>query len=84
MPLPYVLKAPREGSSVGIYIVREAAEVASSLDRGIFSRQTKGVKAKWREHGLAAHRLVPRDEVTKGVVTYVALVGDARGIGVHA
>ncbi len=31
MPLPYVLKAPMEGSSVGIYIVREEAEVAPAL-----------------------------------------------------
>ena len=31
LPLPYVLKAPKEGSSVGIYIVREVAEVAAAL-----------------------------------------------------
>ena len=31
LPLPYVLKAPKEGSSVGIYIVREPGEVRTSL-----------------------------------------------------
>ncbi len=31
LPLPYVLKAPREGSSVGIYIVRTPEEVDASL-----------------------------------------------------
>ncbi len=31
LPLPYVLKAPKEGSSVGIYIVRDVSAVESSL-----------------------------------------------------
>lgn len=31
LPLPYVVKAPREGSSVGVYIVREPNEVAAAL-----------------------------------------------------
>jgi D-alanine-D-alanine ligase len=31
LPLPFVLKAPKEGSSVGVYIVREAAEVEARL-----------------------------------------------------
>ena len=29
--LPYVVKAPREGSSVGVYIVRDAAKVADTM-----------------------------------------------------
>jgi D-alanine-D-alanine ligase len=32
MDLPYVLKAPKEGSSVGIYIVRAASEVEAALE----------------------------------------------------
>ncbi len=32
LELPYVLKAPREGSSHGVYIVREQAEVAARLN----------------------------------------------------
>jgi D-alanine-D-alanine ligase len=31
LPLPFVLKAPKEGSSVGVYIVRDAAEVEARL-----------------------------------------------------
>jgi D-alanine-D-alanine ligase len=31
LPLPYVVKAPKEGSSVGVYIVKEAAKVAETL-----------------------------------------------------
>jgi D-alanine-D-alanine ligase len=31
-PLPLVVKAPREGSSVGIYLVRRAEELAPALD----------------------------------------------------
>jgi len=31
LAIPFVLKAPREGSSVGIYIVHEAAELAEKL-----------------------------------------------------
>lgn len=31
LPLPYVLKAPKEGSSVGVYILRDVLEVESRL-----------------------------------------------------
>jgi D-alanine-D-alanine ligase len=31
LPLPFVLKAPREGSSVGVYIVRESTDVTARL-----------------------------------------------------
>lgn len=31
LPLPIVVKAPREGSSVGVYLVREPAELAPAL-----------------------------------------------------
>jgi D-alanine-D-alanine ligase len=31
LPLPYVVKAPREGSSVGVYIVHEAEKVPETL-----------------------------------------------------
>jgi D-alanine-D-alanine ligase len=31
LPLPYVIKAPRQGSTVGVYIVKEASEVAGAL-----------------------------------------------------
>ena len=31
LPLPYVVKAPREGSSVGVFIVRDAEKVAATM-----------------------------------------------------
>lgn len=31
LPLPYVVKAPREGSSVGVFIVRDAEKVAETM-----------------------------------------------------
>src|SRR6266704_1774218 len=31
LPLPYVIKAPRQGSTVGVYIVKETAQVAAAL-----------------------------------------------------
>jgi D-alanine-D-alanine ligase len=31
IPLPFVIKAPREGSSVGVYVVKDAAELEKSL-----------------------------------------------------
>ena len=31
LPLPYVVKAPREGSSVGVFIVRDAAKVEETM-----------------------------------------------------
>jgi D-alanine-D-alanine ligase len=31
LPLPYVIKAPKEGSSVGVFIVREEAKVADTM-----------------------------------------------------
>jgi D-alanine-D-alanine ligase len=31
LPLPYVVKAPKEGSSVGVYVVREEAKVAETM-----------------------------------------------------
>ena len=32
MPIPFVVKAPKEGSSVGVYIVKEAAKVDESVN----------------------------------------------------
>jgi D-alanine-D-alanine ligase len=31
LPLPYVVKAPKEGSSVGVYVVRDAGKVAETM-----------------------------------------------------
>jgi D-alanine-D-alanine ligase len=32
MPLPFVMKPPREGSSVGVHIIKEEAEIAPALE----------------------------------------------------
>jgi D-alanine-D-alanine ligase len=32
LPLPYVVKAPREGSSVGVFIVRDAGKIAETME----------------------------------------------------
>jgi D-alanine-D-alanine ligase len=32
LPLPYVVKAPRQGSSVGVHIIRDAAALPAALD----------------------------------------------------
>jgi len=32
LPLPYVVKAPRQGSSVGVHIIREASALPAALD----------------------------------------------------
>jgi len=32
LPLPYVVKAPRQGSSVGVHIIRDAAALAAALE----------------------------------------------------
>jgi len=32
LPLPYVVKAPRQGSSVGVHIIRDAAVLAAALE----------------------------------------------------
>jgi D-alanine-D-alanine ligase len=34
LALPYVIKAPREGSSVGVYIIKQESEIEPALDDG--------------------------------------------------
>jgi D-alanine-D-alanine ligase len=46
---PFVVKAPREGSSVGVYIVREAAELEAALR----SRERSANGCWWRLSSLA-------------------------------
>ncbi len=62
LPNPLVLKAPREGSSVGIYIVKEASELDGALRRAA-------------EHGseILAEAFVEGRELTVGVVGDQAL-----------
>ncbi len=62
LPLPFVLKAPREGSSVGVYIVREAGEVESRL---------KEVRAYARD--ILVEEYVEGRELTVGILGDQAL-----------
>ncbi len=62
MSLPYVLKAPREGSSVGVYIIKTAAEVEPAFE---------GVKRFTEE--VLIEKFVPGRELTVGVVGEIAL-----------
>jgi D-alanine-D-alanine ligase len=62
MPLPYVLKAPREGSSVGVYIVRTEQEVEPAFE---------DVKKYASE--VLIEEYIPGRELTVGVVGNVAL-----------
>ena len=62
LPLPLVIKAPREGSSVGIYIVREAAELQPAL------QQARALSSE-----LLVERYVTGRELTVGVIGIEAL-----------
>ncbi|MGB8169225.1 MAG: D-alanine--D-alanine ligase [Chthoniobacteraceae bacterium] len=62
LPLPFVIKAPREGSSVGIYIVRDAAEVAPKLAEA----------AKFGNE-LLVEQFIAGRELTVGIVGDLAL-----------
>src|SRR5690606_1092282 len=56
LPLPYVIKAPREGSSVGIFIVKTPEEVAPAVEQA----------AKYGR--LLVEEFVPGRELTVGVL----------------
>jgi D-alanine-D-alanine ligase len=62
MPVPLVIKAPKEGSSVGVYIVREPAELERSLAEA------------WKfSHELLVEQFVSGRELTVGIVGGQAL-----------
>src|SRR5881396_1926692 len=57
MQLPIVVKAPRQGSTVGIYIVKKAAELESAI-----------ADAAKYDHELLIEKFVPGRELTIGIV----------------
>jgi len=61
LPLPYVIKAPKEGSSVGIFIVKTEEEIAPAVANA----------AKYGE--LLVEEFVPGRELTVGVLGDLAL-----------
>ncbi|MBA3543622.1 MAG: D-alanine--D-alanine ligase, partial [Chthoniobacterales bacterium] len=62
LPLPYVIKAPRQGSTVGVYIVKEESQVATSLNEA----------AKYDDE-LLVEQFIPGRELTIGVLGDLAL-----------
>ncbi|MEP7248997.1 MAG: ATP-grasp domain-containing protein, partial [Spartobacteria bacterium] len=62
LPLPYVIKAPRQGSTVGVYIVKEEDKVAASLSEA----------AKY-DRELLIEQFIPGRELTIGVLGDLAL-----------
>src|SRR5260221_10735023 len=62
LPLPYVVKAPREGSSVGVFILREEAKVAGTL------REARGYGSELLVEAFIAGR-----ELTVGIIGDQAL-----------
>ena len=62
LPLPYVVKAPREGSSVGVFIVRDAAQVADTM------------REAWMfGHELLVEQFIGGRELTVGIIGDQAL-----------
>ncbi|MGH8093624.1 MAG: D-alanine--D-alanine ligase [Chthoniobacterales bacterium] len=62
LPLPYVIKAPRQGSTVGVYIVKEQSQVGPALREA----------AKY-DRELLIEQFVPGRELTVGVLGDLAL-----------
>jgi D-alanine-D-alanine ligase len=61
-PLPYVIKAPRQGSTVGVYIVKEEDKVAAALSEA----------AKY-DNELLIEQFISGRELTIGVLGDLAL-----------
>jgi D-alanine-D-alanine ligase len=62
LSLPYVIKAPRQGSTVGVYIVKEASQIAGALSEA----------AKY-DNELLIETFIPGRELTVGVLGDLAL-----------
>jgi D-alanine-D-alanine ligase len=62
MTVPLVIKAPRQGSTVGVYIVKEEAELEHYLEQA----------AKYDDH-LLVEKFIPARELTAGVLGDQAL-----------
>ena len=62
LPLPFVVKAPKEGSSVGVYIVKEAEKLPESL-----------AEARQYASELLIEKFIPGRELTVGILGDQAL-----------
>ena len=67
LPLPYVVKAPREGSSVGVFIVRDAAKVADTMrEAWVFGRELlveEFIRGRELTVGIVGHQALPVIEI---------------------
>jgi D-alanine-D-alanine ligase len=57
LPLPYVVKAPRQGSTVGVYIVKEESQIAPAI-----------AGAAHYDNPLLVEEYIPGEELTVGIV----------------
>jgi len=62
LPLPLVIKAPRQGSTVGVYIVKDAGKIDSALK-----------EAAQYDHEFLIEKYIPGRELTVGVLGDLAL-----------
>lgn len=62
MPLPYVVKAPRQGSTVGVYIVKEESQIVPAIDG-----------AARYDNPLLIEEYIAGEELTVGIVGAEAL-----------
>lgn len=62
LPLPYVVKAPRQGSTVGVYIVKEEAQIAPAIQG-----------AAQYDNPLLVEEYIKGEELTVGIVGARAL-----------
>jgi D-alanine-D-alanine ligase len=62
LPLPYVVKAPRQGSTVGVYIVKEEAQIQPAIEGA----------AKY-DNPLLIEEYIGGEELTVGIVGPLAL-----------
>ena len=62
LPLPYVIKAPRQGSTVGVYIVKEESQAAPALR-----------EVEQYDKELLIEQFIPGRELTVGVLGELAL-----------
>ena len=62
LPLPYVVKAPRQGSTVGVYIVKEESQVLPAIEG-----------AAQYDNPLLIEEYIAGEELTVGIVGELAL-----------
>jgi D-alanine-D-alanine ligase len=62
IPIPFVIKAPREGSTVGVYIIKNDREIAEAM-----------ANASKFAHEILVEKFIPGRELTIGILGDLAL-----------